>query len=336
MTHHVQRGSTPTWRNAPTTGVDVGGTRFVCRQIGPDIGVPVIFLNHLAAELNRWDPRVVDGIATRRRVIAFDNRGIGASEGTTPSSMEAMARDAVAFIKALGLAEIDLSGFSMGGSISQVVAHEERQTGPEAHPCWHRTCGGHGHRQGDVGDDPRHGKGCADLQASGVLSLLHRDPQRPQGGAKVPGTAGRAYRQPRQAGVDRRVDRPTEGHTRLGRQRPADLSRIRHPVVVANGDHDRMVPSSNSVDLVRRVPGAELVLYEDAGHGGIFQYHEAFVNKAVESLKSLRLASSELKKKHTPQSRMRQGSGRLKKRRSALGASVELGCPTRERFGGRP
>jgi hypothetical protein len=70
MTHQVQRGSTPTWRNALTTGVDVGGTRFVYRQLGPDIGVPVIFLNHLAAELDRWDPRVVDGIATRRRVIS--------------------------------------------------------------------------------------------------------------------------------------------------------------------------------------------------------------------------------------------------------------------------
>jgi pimeloyl-ACP methyl ester carboxylesterase len=71
-----------------------------------------------------------------------------------------------------------------------------------------------------------------------------------------------------------------------GRQRPADLSRIRHPVLVANGDHDKMVPSSNSVDLARRLPNAELVLYEDAGHGGIFQYHEAFVKKALQFLEA--------------------------------------------------
>jgi pimeloyl-ACP methyl ester carboxylesterase len=69
-------------------------------------------------------------------------------------------------------------------------------------------------------------------------------------------------------------------------QAPDDLSRIRHPVLVANGDHDKMVPSSNSVDLARRLPNAELVLYEDAGHGGIFQYHEAFVKKALEFLES--------------------------------------------------
>jgi pimeloyl-ACP methyl ester carboxylesterase len=71
-----------------------------------------------------------------------------------------------------------------------------------------------------------------------------------------------------------------------GRQHPADLSRIYHPVLVANGDHDKMVPSSNSVDLARRLPNAELVLYEDAGHGGIFQYHEAFVKKALEFLEA--------------------------------------------------
>src|SRR5947209_17277341 len=67
-------GSSIAWKNAPTKSVDVGGTKFVYRELGLDTGLPVIFLNHLAAELDRWDPRVVDGIASRRRVIAFDNR----------------------------------------------------------------------------------------------------------------------------------------------------------------------------------------------------------------------------------------------------------------------
>jgi pimeloyl-ACP methyl ester carboxylesterase len=69
-----------------------------------------------------------------------------------------------------------------------------------------------------------------------------------------------------------------------GKQAQQDLGAIRKPVLVANGDQDKMVPSSNSADLARRLPNAELVLYEDAGHGGIFQYHEAFVRKAVEFL----------------------------------------------------
>lgn len=115
------------WKDAPTKSVGVVGTRFVYRELGPDNGVPVIFLNHLAAELDRWDPRVVDGIAKRRRVIVFNNRGIGGSEGKTPVSVEAMARDAVAFIRALGFTQVDLFGFSLGGFISQVIALEEPQ-----------------------------------------------------------------------------------------------------------------------------------------------------------------------------------------------------------------
>src|SRR5438876_3835909 len=92
LTQHSQTKPI-TWANASTRSVDVSGTKFAYRQLGADSGVPVIFLNHLAAELDRWDPRVVDGIATRRRVIVFDNQGIGASEGKTPTSVEAMARD---------------------------------------------------------------------------------------------------------------------------------------------------------------------------------------------------------------------------------------------------
>ena len=114
-----------TWKTAPTHTIDVDGVEFAYRQLGPSTGVPVIFLNHLAAELDRWDPRVVDGIASRRRVIAFDNRGVGASEGSTPNSVAAMARDAVDFIRALGLEQVDLLGFSLGGFISQVIAQEE-------------------------------------------------------------------------------------------------------------------------------------------------------------------------------------------------------------------
>ena len=89
--------------------------------------MPVIFLHHLGAVLDNWDPRVIDGIAARHRVIAFDNRGIGASKGSTPTSVEAMARDAVAFIRALGFEQVDLLGFSLGGMVSQVIAREEPQ-----------------------------------------------------------------------------------------------------------------------------------------------------------------------------------------------------------------
>jgi pimeloyl-ACP methyl ester carboxylesterase len=115
------------YKDAPGRTVDVGGTKFAYRMLGPERGTPVIFLNHLAAVLDNWDPRVVDGIAAEHRVIVFDNRGVGASEGNTPRSVADMARDAVAFIRALGFDQVDLFGFSLGGFVAQVIAQEEPQ-----------------------------------------------------------------------------------------------------------------------------------------------------------------------------------------------------------------
>jgi pimeloyl-ACP methyl ester carboxylesterase len=69
-------------------------------------------------------------------------------------------------------------------------------------------------------------------------------------------------------------------------QQPSDLSNIRQPALIANGDQDRMVPSSNSVELARRLPNARLKLYPDAGHGGVFQYHQEFVTEALDFLES--------------------------------------------------
>src|SRR3954467_9733207 len=114
-------------QDAETKTLEVAGVNFAYRDLGPRTGTPVIFLNHLAAVLDNWDPRVVDGIAAKRRVIAFDNRGVGGSGGSTPATVEEMAKDAVSFIRALGLDQVDLFGFSLGGMIAQVIAREESQ-----------------------------------------------------------------------------------------------------------------------------------------------------------------------------------------------------------------
>ena len=113
------------YKDAPTRTVSAGGVDFAYRELGPKTGVPVIFLVHLAGNLDNWDPRVVDGIAAKHRVITFDNRGVGASTGKTPDSIQAMAKDAVTFIRALGFDQVDLHGFSMGGMIAQVIARDE-------------------------------------------------------------------------------------------------------------------------------------------------------------------------------------------------------------------
>src|SRR6266700_820011 len=122
-----QSGATTSYKNASTRTVAAGGVDFAYRQFGADTGVPVIFLVHLAGNLDNWDPRVVDGIAAKHRVITFDNRGIGASTGKTPETIQAMAKDAVTFIRALGFDQVDLHGFSMGGMIAQVIVQDEPQ-----------------------------------------------------------------------------------------------------------------------------------------------------------------------------------------------------------------
>jgi pimeloyl-ACP methyl ester carboxylesterase len=100
------------YQDAPTRTIAAGGVNFAYRELGPKTGVPVIFLTHLAAVLDNWDPRVVDGIAAHHPVITFDNRGVGASTGSTPDTIAAMAADAVTFIRALGPGTVDLLGFS--------------------------------------------------------------------------------------------------------------------------------------------------------------------------------------------------------------------------------
>ncbi|MGR4878077.1 alpha/beta fold hydrolase [Streptomyces sp. LARHCF249] len=273
------------YQSAPTRSVSVHGVDFVYRELGPGDDVPLVLFNHLAAVLDNWDPRVIDGLATRRRVITFDNRGVGASGGSTPDTIEAMARDAVLFIRALGFERADLLGLSMGGFIAQVIAAEEPHlvrkillagTGPAGGPGIDKVT-------------------ALTVRAALKGALTRKDPKQylfftdSEGGRR----AGRAF-------LERLGERTHHRDTaislssfraqlkaihRWGLQEPADLSRIHHPALVANGESDRMVPSENTLDLAARLPRGELVpLYPDAGHGGIFQYHDEFAAQALEFL----------------------------------------------------
>ena len=118
---------TQAFQNAATRTIQVKDTRMVYRELGERGGVPVVFLHHLTAVLDDWDPKVLDGIAGSHHVVIFDNRGVGGSGGQTPVSVADMAEDAIAFIEALGFAQVDLFGFSLGGFVAQVIA----QTRPE-------------------------------------------------------------------------------------------------------------------------------------------------------------------------------------------------------------
>jgi pimeloyl-ACP methyl ester carboxylesterase len=266
---------------APTRTVSVGGVDFAYRELGPATGVPVIFLHHLAAVLDNWDPRVVDGIAAHHRVIAFDNRGVGASGGSTPDTIEAMAHDAVAFIRALGFEEVDLLGFSMGGMIAQLVAADEPQLVRKVILAGTGPAGGEGITKVTRLSHFDTLRGLLTLQDPKQFLFFTRTPAGRRAGKEF-----LARLRERTQNRDKRISLRSYGAQlkaihRWGQQSPADLSVIHQPVLVANGETDRMVPTSNSRDLAQRLPNADLVIYLDAGHGGIFQFHQQFVERAL-------------------------------------------------------
>ena len=113
-----------TLETAPTRYVEGHGIRFAYRRLGPSTGTPLVLLQHFSGNIDAWDPAVVNALAADRPVIAFDNAGVGRSTGQTPDNVAAMARDAVDFIDLLGLSEVDLLGFSLGGCVAQQIAAE--------------------------------------------------------------------------------------------------------------------------------------------------------------------------------------------------------------------
>ncbi len=261
--------------------ISVEGTRFAYRELGPRGGVPLVLLNHWGAVLDNFDPRIVDGLAATHHVIAIDYRGIGLSGGSAPRTTDEMARDVIAMIRAMGFGSIDLLGFSLGGFVAQDVVLKA--------PSLVR-------KLILTGTGPAGGEGIARVGAiswpliiKGLLTF--RDPKTylfftgtPNGRASARDFLARLSE--RKTGRDkgpspRAFLRQLAAIQAWGRQAPQDLGRIKIPVLVANGDKDIMVPTANSADLASRIQGAELVIYPDAGHSGIFQNHAQFVQKAL-------------------------------------------------------
>ncbi|GAA3036862.1 alpha/beta hydrolase [Gordonia defluvii] len=270
-----------TWRDTPTKTIAIDGTPFAYRELGDTSGVPVVFLHHFTAVLDDWDPRVIDGIAAQHHVIAFDNRGVGATGSRVPNDLEHMGADAIAFIRALGYGQVDLVGFSLGGAVAQMIALQA--------PDLVR-------RMVLAGTGPRGGGGIWKMPfivgGAYVKALATRkDPRHflffPRN------TEGKRAAQEYFARLAERtqdLDRPISRQGSLAQLRaitsgglhaPDDLATIKVPILVANGDHDLMVASEHSADMARRLPDAKLIVYPNSGHGGVFQHHQEFVPEVL-------------------------------------------------------
>lgn len=271
-----------TYATVPTQFVDANGITFAYRSYGKEGGLPIIYFQHLAGTLDNADPRIMDGIAKHHQIISFDLRGIGATTGETPDSIYAMADDAIAFIEALGFDKVNVLAFSLGGFIAQEVLVKKPELINKI------ILAGTGPRGGEGISDVvwttywDMAKGFFTFQDPKVFLFFNRD--------EIGKLAAHQF-------IDRINERKENRDTDIkinafqtqlkaiktwGHDTPADLSVYNLPVFVVNGDNDRMVPTPNSYDLAKRFPNAELKIYEDAGHGGIFQYYEDFTRRALD------------------------------------------------------
>ncbi|GLI00145.1 alpha/beta fold hydrolase [Phytohabitans aurantiacus] len=272
------------YAHAPARTITAGGVTYAYRELGPKGGVPVVFFVHLAATLDNWDPRIIDPIAKHHHVITFDNRGVGASSGEVPDSVEAMADDAVTFIKALGFDKVDIFAFSLGGMIAQALVVK--------HPGLVR-------KLILTGTGPKGGKDIDKVVRITYYDILRATLTRSDPKEFLFFNRDTAGKLAAKAFVRRLEERTMDRDAKIkltalrtqlkaiknwGRGTPDDLSKITQPTLIGNGDNDRMVPSVLSEDLHRRIKDSELVIYRGSGHGGIFQFHDEFAPVAVEFL----------------------------------------------------
>jgi pimeloyl-ACP methyl ester carboxylesterase len=277
---HARRDMVHTHQTAPTQFVDAAGVRFAYRRFGKQSGVPLIFNMHFTGTMDHWDPLVTDGLAATREVILFNNAGISSTSGEVPASAEEMAANAAAFIRALGLAKVDVLGFSLGGFVAQALTL--------AHPGLVR-------RLILVGTGPRGGEGMATLtpEAQAVFGASYANPDELWlGGFFTPTeasqAAGRAFLKRfrlRQQGRDPEISEkvaPAQinaiGKWGAPRADAFDyLRKIVHPTLVINGSNDVIIYTVNSLILQQNLPNAQLILYPDSNHGSQYQYPALFV-----------------------------------------------------------
>src|SRR5208282_6906070 len=265
-----------THETAPTQFIEADGIRFAYRRFGKSGGTPLIFLQYLNNNMDGWDPAVTNGFAGDREVILFNNAGVASSGGETPDSVSEMTQYAAAFISALGLKEIDVVGFSLGGMIAQQLAIDHPKlvrlvillgTGP---------CGGEGMTFTDLSAAESE----KDPEAF-LLAALFAPTETSQ-------AAGKALLQRlkvRKQDLDPPVSlKSGEAQVRALKKwgaipssaRYATLKNIKQLVLVVHGNHDIVVSPVNALILEQHLPNAQLIIYPDSGHASQYQHVELF------------------------------------------------------------
>ena len=275
---------------APTQFIGSKLEKYAYRRFGKGSGLPLLCLQHFTGTLDNWDPALTDALASGREVILFESAGLGRSGGEVPTSIPGMAAHALAFVDALGLTQVDILGFSLGGMVAQLIALERASlvrkmllvgTAPEGgEDVMHMEKP----ELKKITDDPNlpglqrlvklFFAPSASSQAAGE-AFIARLAQRKQDREPLSG--------PNVAMAQIAAFRAWETYTG---ERFAKLRKINQPCLVANGVFDTTIPVRNSYMLGEHLPNAMLITYPDAGHGSLFQFHESFVRQASEFLGS--------------------------------------------------
>jgi pimeloyl-ACP methyl ester carboxylesterase len=258
------------------------GISYAYREVG-DGDATLVLLQHFRGNLDNWDPALIDALTSGRRVVTFDNVGVGGSSGMTPGTIAAMARDAITFLEALDLQEVDILGFSIGSFIAQEIA----LVGPEAvrrlvlaSSAPRGAAGMHGWSPEVIG-----AVGGREPNPEGYLDVFYAQSSRSRQAGKdsLQRTLSRAADrdkattwQTRQAQYDAVCDWGVPNHALLQR-----VTAIEAPTLIANGDSDPMILPRYSHLLAGLIPNAKVKIYPDSAHGFLFQHHEEFASDVL-------------------------------------------------------
>jgi pimeloyl-ACP methyl ester carboxylesterase len=271
-----------TQQTAETKYINANGTKLAYRLLGSQSGIPLVMLIHFRANMDFWDPALINSLARSRPIILLDNAGIGKSGGEIPTTLRGWAAHVIALLEALGIHQIDLMGFSMGGAAAQHVALAAPGLVRKLILAGTRTS-----RTPNTVIGPRkfffelaHSVTKEEFKEAFALTFFSPSPH---GRAAALASWDRIFsrtqdRAPHLSPV--LAKRQTEAFSKFSVSNPENpyerIHELKMPVFVANGDNDLLIPSVNSFELAQLLPNAHLHIYPNSGHGFLYQYAELF------------------------------------------------------------